>query len=47
MSPFEEEVNKVANAADAVTSKWKTWGMAFLFIVAATVLIFAVIRFLK
>ena len=43
--PFEEEVNKVAGATQTVTSKWKVWGMAFLFIVVAAVLVVAAVKF--
>ncbi len=45
MSPFQDEVKKVDDAVQSVTSRWKTWGLALAFLFAATVLIYAVVKF--
>jgi hypothetical protein len=46
MSPFTEEVDKVAKAADAITSRWKVWAYAALFIgavILALIVLFKVL----
>ena len=43
--PFVDETDKVGKAVDAVTSRWKTWAVAGLFIVAVIFAIVAVVKF--
>jgi len=42
---FDKEVEKLAAGADAVTSRWKTWGLAALFIFVAAVIVVAIVKF--
>ena len=42
---FEKEVEKVADAADAVTSRWKTWLIMAGFVVGAVVVVVAAVKF--
>ena len=43
--PFNEEVDKVAAASNAITSRWKIWAMAGLFILAVAIAVVAVVKF--
>lgn len=42
--PFVDETNKVASAVDAVTSHWKTWAIAGVFVLAAALVIYIVVK---
>jgi len=42
---FNKEVEKLAEGADAVTSRWKTWGMAVAFIFVVAIVIVAIVKF--
>jgi hypothetical protein len=39
MSPFIDEVDKVARATEAVTSRWKIWGVGIICIGAVLLLL--------
>ena len=44
--PFVEEVDKVAKAAEAVTSHWKTWAYAAVFVGAALLVLVIIFKLL-
>jgi hypothetical protein len=43
--PFNEEIQKIGEATESVTSRWKTWLIAGGFLFAVIVLIVAAVKF--
>jgi hypothetical protein len=44
--PFTEEVDKVAKATEAITSHWKVWAYAAVFIGAAILILIVLFKVL-